>query len=93
VYLTIVTLIPESDGISPPEPSVLRDLILDLATSLVDLQHVRVSVRTDEIDIALFCGAASVGAADAAAVALCQTACEVSPVLCGWRVRSPRCLS
>lgn len=89
VYLTIVTLVSESDGISPPDAAEIQDVISRLAASMVDLQHVRVSTGPGKIDIVLFCGATSAASAEAASVALCQKGCDVSPVLRGWRVKLP----
>lgn len=89
MYLTIVTLVSEPGGIRPPGAAEIEDVISGLAASMVDLQHVRVSTSPGSIDIALFCGATSAASAEAASVALCQGACDVSPVLRGWRVGLP----
>lgn len=88
MYVTIVTLVPESDESPDPDSTLVHDVIWALATPETGLQHVRVSVRTNAVDIVLFCSTQVAAHAHHAAVALCQRVCAISPLLHGWRVGS-----
>lgn len=88
MYPIIVTLQRDSAKGDELQSTVLQDIIWALAPSEMGLQHVRVSLRDEQLDIVLFCLAENERAANHIAVGLCRLICTTSPLLQGWRLKS-----
>jgi hypothetical protein len=87
MYMTVVTLLAtESTTTTHLDPATLNDAIWVFAAQEVRLEHVRVAVRPNQLDIVMFCCGVTAGEVRAAAIAICQRVCEGSPLLRGWRV-------
>lgn len=88
MYMTVVTLSTTKNAATTHlNRATLNDAIWAFAAPEARLEHVRVAVRPNQLDIVMFCGGSTAGEVHATAIAICQRICEGSPLLRGWRVR------
>jgi hypothetical protein len=87
--MTVVTLVVTKDSVNRYlDSAMVHDVLWAFATAGTGLEHARVSIHADRLDIAVFCMGRTAGEARSAAVALCERACRDSPSLSGWGIRA-----
>jgi hypothetical protein len=87
--MTVVTLV--VTGVTANrhlDSAMVHDVLWAFATPETALQHARVAVHEDRLDIVVFCIARTPREAHSAAVVVCERACRDSPSLSGWGIRT-----